>query len=217
MMMQRRRRTCWRTRAVRERTVAVGDAAAGRVHRAFEDAGDGRGAERGGDKNGGEREGELVILRQRCRKRLHVAGGALRGGGGQQDVTQQPAGTNKEGGSRMDVRGGCVTKGNARRRMRYNRRRDNQPENSGKREVMRQRTRGGGALIIIGCGGGRVKRTRGGGIDTTTSWQTRDNHGDGEGEGDDDGDGKCHAATITGLGERQPRSSRLKLWMRKRR
>ena len=36
------------TRAVQEGTVAVGDAAAGRVRRAFEDAGDGRGAERGG-------------------------------------------------------------------------------------------------------------------------------------------------------------------------
>jgi hypothetical protein len=37
------------TRAVREGTVAVGDAAAGRVRRAFEDAGDGHGAEREGD------------------------------------------------------------------------------------------------------------------------------------------------------------------------
>jgi hypothetical protein len=53
--------------------VAVGDAAAGRVRRAFEDAGDGRGAERGGDDNGGAREGELANLRRRCRKRLHAS------------------------------------------------------------------------------------------------------------------------------------------------
>ena len=51
------------TRAVQEGTVAVGDAAAGRVRRAFEDAGDGHGAERGGDDNGGAREGELANLR----------------------------------------------------------------------------------------------------------------------------------------------------------
>ena len=61
------------TRAVQEGTVAVGDAAAGRVRRAFEEAGDGRGVERGGDKNGGAREGELADLRRRCRKRLDVA------------------------------------------------------------------------------------------------------------------------------------------------
>jgi len=50
-------------RAVREGTVAVGNAAAGRVHLAFEDAWDGRGAERGCDENGGAREGELVDVR----------------------------------------------------------------------------------------------------------------------------------------------------------
>ena len=32
------------------------------------------------------------------------------------DATRQPAGTNKEEGSRIDVFGGCVTKGGARRR-----------------------------------------------------------------------------------------------------
>jgi len=53
--------------------VALGDAAAGRVRHAFEDAGDGCGAERGGDENGGAREGELADLRRRCRKRLHVS------------------------------------------------------------------------------------------------------------------------------------------------
>ena len=61
------------TRAVREGTVVVGDAAAGRVRPAFEDAGDGHGAERGGDDNGGAREGELANLRRRCHKRLHVS------------------------------------------------------------------------------------------------------------------------------------------------
>ena len=44
--------------------MAVGDAAAGKVHRAFE--------------NGGAREGELADLRQRCRKRQH---GSWRAGG----------------------------------------------------------------------------------------------------------------------------------------
>ena len=117
----------------------------------------------------------------------------------------------------MDARGGCATKGDARRRRRDKRRRDNKPANIGQREEMRQRTRGGGALISRGCGGGRVKRTRGGGVDTTTSRQTRDNHGGGEGEGDGNGDGKCPAAAITGLGERPPSSSRLRLWMRSRR
>ena len=37
----------------------VGNAAAGRVCRAFEDAGDGRVIERGGNENGGAREGKL--------------------------------------------------------------------------------------------------------------------------------------------------------------
>ena len=107
----------------------------------------------------------------------------------------------------MNARGGCATKGDARRRRRDKRRRDNQPANRGKLEEMRQWTRGGGALISRGFGGGRVERTRGGGVNTTTSQQTRDNHGDGEEEGDGDGDGKCRAAAITGLGERPPSSS----------
>ena len=53
-----------------------------RESRAFKDAGNGRGAERGGDDNGGAREGELANLRQRCRKRLHLsrrAGGRVGG------------------------------------------------------------------------------------------------------------------------------------------
>jgi hypothetical protein len=57
----------------------------------------------------------------------------------------------------------------------------------GKWEERHQRTRGDGASIGRGCalrGEGRVKRTRGGGIDATTSWQTRDNHGGGKSDGD---------------------------------
>ena len=61
------------TRDLQEGTVAVGDAATGRVRHAFEDAGHGRGAERGGDDNGGAREGELANLKRRCRKMLHVS------------------------------------------------------------------------------------------------------------------------------------------------
>ena len=34
----------------------------------------------------------------------------------QRDATRQPAGTNKEEGSRIDACGGCVTKGDTRRR-----------------------------------------------------------------------------------------------------
>ena len=68
-----RRRTCWRTRAIRKGTAAIGDAVAGRVRRAFEDAGDGRGAERGGDENFGTREGKLADVRQMFRKRQHAS------------------------------------------------------------------------------------------------------------------------------------------------
>ena len=67
----------------------------------------------------------------------------------------------------MNARGGCATKGNARRRRCDKRRRDNQPASISKQEEMRQRTRCGGALISRECGGGRVKRTRGGGVNTT--------------------------------------------------
>ena len=56
-----------------------------------------------------------------------------------------------------------------------------------------------------GCGGGRVERTRGGGVDMTTSLQTRDNHGGSEGEGDGDDDEKCRTGAITGLGDDHPR------------
>ena len=49
-------------------------------------------------------------------------------------------------------------------------------------------------------GGGKVKRTRGRGIDTAASWQIRDNRGGGISDSDSNGDGKCHGTTITGLG-----------------
>ena len=53
--------------------MAVGDATAGIVRRAFDDAGNGRGAERGGDENCGAREGKLADVRRRCRKRQHMS------------------------------------------------------------------------------------------------------------------------------------------------
>jgi len=74
----------------------------------------------------------------------------------------------------MDARGGCATKGDARRRRRDKRRcDDNKPANIGQREEMRQRTRGGEALISRGCGGGRVERMIGGG--KTTMAMTKEN------------------------------------------
>ena len=48
-----------------------------------------------------------------------------------------------------------------------------------------------------GCSGGRVKRTRGRGVDTTISWQMRDNPVGSEGEGDSDG--KKNAALTPSL------------------
>ena len=64
---------CQRTRAKQKGAVAIGAAATKRVHRAFEDAGNGHGVERGGAKNGGAREGKLVYVRQRCRKRQYLS------------------------------------------------------------------------------------------------------------------------------------------------
>ena len=43
------------------------------MRRAFEDAGDGRGTERGGNENCGAREGELADVRRRCRKMQQVS------------------------------------------------------------------------------------------------------------------------------------------------
>jgi hypothetical protein len=89
------------------------------------------------------------------------------------DATRQPAGGNKEEGSRMDACGGCPTKCDARRRHATT------PgdattsrQTRGKQEERHQWTRGDGASIGRGCafrGGGRVKRMRGGGINATTS------------------------------------------------
>jgi len=65
----------------------------------------------------------------------------------------------------------------------------------GKWEERRQRTRGTGPRWALRSGG-KFKRTRGGGIDVTTSLQTRDfcdgGKSNGDGDGDGDGDGKCH-------------------------
>ena len=91
---------------VQEGTVAIGDAAAGRVRRAFEDTGDGRGAKRGCDENGGARECELVDLRRRCCKRQHVsrrAGGRV---GGQEpyEREQRPLAMTSPGECAMHLR-----------------------------------------------------------------------------------------------------------------
>ena len=85
----------------------------------------------------------------------------------------------------MQGRGG-TTRGNA----------TTSQQTRGKREEMHQQTKGDGALIGQGCvlrGGGRVKRMRGGDINTTTSQQTRDDRGGGksDGNGNGDGDRKC--------------------------
>ena len=60
-------------RPKQEGAVDVGNAATRRVCHAFEDPGYGRGVERGGDRNGGVREGKLVDVRQRRRKRQYVS------------------------------------------------------------------------------------------------------------------------------------------------
>ena len=71
--MRRRRRTCQRTKPKQEGAVDISNAAAGRVCRAFEHAGNGREVERGGNENGGVREGKLADVRQRCRRRQYVS------------------------------------------------------------------------------------------------------------------------------------------------
>jgi len=93
------------------------------------------------------------------------------------NLTRQPAGANKEEGSRMDACGGCATKGDARRRHATTGDVTTSRRMRDKREERRQQARGNGASIGRGCafrGGGRVERMRGGGINTTTSHQTRD-------------------------------------------
>ena len=109
---------------------------------------------------------------------------------------QQPAGTNKEDGSRMDACGSCATKGDARRRHATTGNVTTSQRTRGKREERCQWTRGDGALIGQDCtlrGGGRVERMRGGGINTTTSHRTRDYHGGGKSDSDGNGDGECRA------------------------
>jgi hypothetical protein len=102
---------------------------------------------------------------------------------------QQPAGANKEEGSRMDACGGCVSKGDARRRHATTGDATTSQQTRGKQEERHQRTRGNGALI----GGGRVERMRGGGINATTSRQTRDYQAGGKSHANGDGDGECRA------------------------
>ncbi len=58
--------------------------------------------------------------------------------------------------------------------------------------------RGAGSRALIGrdCGRGRVKGPRGGGINTATCRQMRDNYGGGKGEGGGNDNGKCLVAAI---------------------
>ena len=112
----------------------------------------------------------------------------------QRDAMQQPAGTNKEEGSRMDACGSCVMRGDARRRHATTGNVTTSQRTRSKQEERCQWTRGNGALIGQGCmlrGRGRVKRMRGGGINATTSRRARDYHGGGKSDGDGDGDGEC--------------------------
>jgi hypothetical protein len=90
----------------------------------------------------------------------------------QRDATRQPAGVNKEEGSRMDACGGCSTKCDARWRHATTGDATTSRQTRGKQEERHQRTRCDGASIGRGCafrGGGRVERMRGGGINATTS------------------------------------------------
>ncbi len=99
------------------------------------------------------------------------------------DAMRQPAGANKEEGSRMDACGGCVTKSDARQRHATTGDATTSRRTRGKQEERRQRTRGDGTSIGQDCafrGGGRVERMRGGGINTTTSRQRRDDRGGGK-------------------------------------
>ena len=83
----------------------------------------------------------------------------------------------------MDACGGCVTKGDARQRHATTGEATTSRRTRGKQEERHQRTRGDGISIGQGCafrGGGRVEWMRGGGINTTTSWQRRDDCGGGK-------------------------------------
>ncbi len=114
----------------------------------------------------------------------------------QRNVTRQPAGANKEDGSRMDACGSCATKGDTRRRHSTTGYVTTSWQMRGKWEERRQQTRGDGASIGRVCafrGGGRVERMRGGGINATTSRRTRDYQGGGKSNGDSDCNGECRA------------------------
>ena len=95
----------------------------------------------------------------------------------------------------MDVCGGCVTKSDVRRRHATTGDVTTSRRTRGKREERHQQTRGnGGASIGQGYalrGVGSVVRMRGGGINTTTSRQTRDYRGGGKSDGDSNGGGEC--------------------------
>ena len=110
------------------------------------------------------------------------------------DAMRQPAGANKEEGSRIDACSGCVTKGGREAEALVDATTSRQMR--GEREERCQRTRGNGASIGRGCtlrGGGRVERMRGAGINVTTSRRTRDYRGGSKSNGDGDGDRECRA------------------------
>ena len=104
----------------------------------------------------------------------------------------------------MEACSGCMTKGDARLRHATTGDATISRRMRGKREERRQQTRGNGASIGQGCvlrGGGRVERMRGGGINATTSRQTRDCCGGGKSDGDGDGDRECHTPPSRDLAE----------------
>jgi hypothetical protein len=77
----------------------------------------------------------------------------------------------------MDACGGCASKGDARQRHATTVDVKTSQQTRDKQEERRQQTRGDGASIGRDCtfrSGGRVKRMRGGGINTTTNGQRRD-------------------------------------------
>ena len=72
-------------------------------------------------------------------------------------------------GKGMDACGSCATKGDARWRHATTGNATTIRRTRDKREERRQQTRGDGGRGCMFKGGGRVKRMRGGGINTTTS------------------------------------------------
>ena len=107
------------------------------------------------------------------------------------DATRQPAGANKEEGSRMDACGSCATKGDARRRHATTGDATTSRRTRDKRAERRQQTRGDGGQGCAFKGGGRVERMRCEGINTTTSRRTRDYRVGGKSDGDGNGNGEC--------------------------